>query len=360
MKRLCILALPVFAAISSPANAQAVDAALLAKVDALPIERMCSKDGVYQYRFGSTDLPPSLISMPGFDQRPLPESARPFERVALSATKWSNRFYGADFEAHFANQTTALSVIDHLAKRFEALGWTARRRVAGSEMTAEDISLLDPAPAEGDVHLYADAASMKADPPMGVRANFDRLGTAVTFSCDNVALLSIQIHEALGDLPPGTPKPLLPAMPRPVALNPALCATAAGQSQIDGIAGGTPDAATRFVASVMGYHERIVVWKSDRLTKSGKVSAARMADIAMSGLTAGGNLMQGLTSAMKMLDDANRYSSKLAAGDKPGACRAIVTMMGRLATVEAATRPQWHSIEAALDAEAKRIGVSFN
>ena len=78
--------LPYFAAVAAvlfaPAaqaqeRAQPLTPALLAQIDALPIDAMCSPQGALGHAFGSTDLPPSLftMSMPGLDDTPLPASA---------------------------------------------------------------------------------------------------------------------------------------------------------------------------------------------------------------------------------------------------------------------------------------------
>ena len=87
-----LLAPPAFAQIP---EAVAVTPEMLAQLDSLPVERMCSTRGAFQYDFGSTDLPPSLFTIPGMDKYGLPASAAPFKEGAFSGTAWSNRFFMA-------------------------------------------------------------------------------------------------------------------------------------------------------------------------------------------------------------------------------------------------------------------------
>ncbi len=119
----------------------------------------------------------------------------------------------------------------------------------------------------------------------------------------------------------------------------------------------------RYVAARARYNEWIVNWKSDRLEKSGKVSSARMAQIALSGLQRGsprGNPMAGLGAVMDMFAKAEDIAKLEEAGDRRGACRAKVALLANFKTIDATVSKQWESIEAALDAEAARVGVSFD
>src|ERR1700741_1627442 len=120
-----------------------------AKLGVLSLDRMCSPRGVYQYDFGSTDLPPSLFNIPGMDKKELPETALPFTTVALDSTKWSNRFYRATFEMPLRKED-ASRAIEQLAKHFRSLGW---REVQGSDEL--EGTLIDPAPGPGEVNFYS-------------------------------------------------------------------------------------------------------------------------------------------------------------------------------------------------------------
>jgi hypothetical protein len=352
----------ILAALIAPVATQPApapdQAAVLTQIDALPIDRMCSTRGAFQYAFGSTDLPPSLFPFPGMDKRGLPASAAPFTSVALDSTKWSNRFFRATYEASFPDKPSALAAIRRLAQLFRTRGWIAKEGSANPQG-----SIILPDPDLGDVHFYSEADGLDPDKRTGVIAALDHLGSVVTFSCASLPLLSAQVEEALGNLPVGTPKPQPPLAPRPESLDPTLCTTPEGQAQVDTNIGGTPDAMTRFIAEHANYHERIVTWKTDRLKKSGKVSDNRLIAIMMGGLGKGGapaNIMKSFDVVTQMLADSETYGKLRNSGDRPGACRAAVTMMGRLKTIEALTAPQWAGMEAAIDAEAKRAGVSLD
>ncbi|MBC7061343.1 hypothetical protein G6O49_23470, partial [Salmonella enterica subsp. enterica serovar Enteritidis] len=92
----------------------------------------------------------------------------------------------------------------------------------------------------------------------------------------------------------------------------------------------TQDALTRFIVERMNYRERIVVWKTDRLEKSGKVSKARMLELATSGFGGklAGNPFAGLNIVMEMLKFAEKAEDLRAAGDPAGACRATLQAIG--------------------------------
>lgn len=354
-----ILALLAAALCAAPAaQAQDTRAALLAQIDALPMDDMCSARGVFQYGFGGTDAPPNPLSMMDMNKQPLPAAAAPFEQVALVSTKWSNRFAGATYELDVADEATALAVIERLARHFRARGWIAKENVDDA-----DFSLIDSGPEPGGVNFYSEAAAMAGDDRKGIRVALHPSGEKVVFECEDMAMIVLNVREALGDLPEGTPKPVRPAALRPEALDPEACATPAGLAQYAAIAGGKPDAMTRYVMERANYNERITTWKSDRLKKSGKVSSDRLLRLALTGLEkggGGGNLLAGFGQVLEMFADAGEVARLERAGNREGACRAAFKLMKNFETIDALMAKQWSAMEAVLDAEARRVGVSFD
>lgn len=323
------------------------------RLESLPIDRMCSANGVYQYAFGSTELPPSLFNIPGMDKKELPETAMPFTTVALDSSKWSNRFYKATFEMPLREED-APRAIERLAEHFRALGWI---EVEGSEDPGG--SMIDPDPGAGDFSFYSRPRTDKA----GVRVALSYLFGAVIFECTDMALLHVHASETFGDLPPGTPRPTPPVTPPPAAMDPAICATPEGRAEIDMIVGNrTPNALMRYVGERNNYGDRLVAWKADRLEKSGKVPSDRMLSLMTSGLTAGspkGNPFAGFEALNKMIDQVMVAADRSKAGDAVGECQAIVGTLKGLEEIDRVSNAQWRAMDKALDAEARRVGVSL-
>lgn len=331
---------------------------LMAAIDAMPLDRLCTNEQALGYRFGGTDFPPSVIQTPGFERHKLGAAAAPFEAASFTGSKWSARYVGAIYTFDAGDKQTALAAIQRIAERFRQRGWIERK--GGVE---EDGPLIDYPPGPGEVNFYSRAEAMHGLGRQGVRASLGFLGSEVSFACEDMAMVETHAREVFGDLPPGTPRPVAPTNPRPEALNPALCTTAEGRAGIDAITRGSDqDALTRFIVERMNYMERIVVWKTDRLEKSGKVSKDRMLQLATSGFGAkgAGDALAGLQAVMDMLKLAEKAEDLRAAGDLPGACRATVQAVGGMEKVEKATAAQWAGIESALDAEAKRLGISLD
>ncbi len=336
---------------------QPLTPALLAKIDNLPFDRMCSTRGAYQYDFGSTDLPPSMFSIPGLDKVDLPESAAPFRTGAFSGTKWSNRFFMASYDLYLENEKAAAEAIQHLIVHYRKAGWIEQGYVDGA-----DGPLIDMPPGPNGYNFYSERGAKEGpmDGRTGVRASFGHLGGWVTFECTSMPMMVAQANEAFGDLPADTPKPEAVVIPKPESLKPEICTTEDGLAQIDAIFGGKPDAMMRYVSARAKYHEKIVQWKSNRLEKSGKVSKDRLLQITLGGLNGGGDMMAGLGAVMDMFAKAADIAKLQKAGDRPGACRATVAMLKNFEKVDVSVTRQWAGIEAGLDAEAAKRGVSFD
>ncbi|MEN2712380.1 hypothetical protein ACQKOH_16700 [Sphingomonas sp. NPDC092331] len=331
---------------------------LMAAIDAMPLDRLCTTEQALGYRFGAIDYPPSVIQTPGIERHKLDAAAAPFETASFTGSKWSARYVGAIYTFAAGDKQTALAAIQRIAKRFRQRGWVERQ--GGIE---EDGPIIDYPPGPGEVNFYSRAEAMRGPSRQGVRASLRYLGSEVSFACEDMAMVETHAREVFGDLPPGTPRPAAPTAPRPKALDPALCATAEGRAGIDAATNlRTQDALTRFIVERMNYRERIVVWKTDRLEKSGKVSKARMLELATSGFGGklAGNPFAGLNIVMEMLKFAEKAEDLRAAGDPAGACRATLQAIGGIEKVETVTAAQWAGMESAIDAEATRLGISLD
>ncbi|WP_447725351.1 hypothetical protein [Sphingomonas koreensis] len=330
----------------------------LAMIDTLPLDRMCSTRGALQYDFGSTDIPPSISTIPGSDVYKAPDALRPFTGIAIDGTKWSRRFYRAEYKAQVADKAAGTAMVQRLAARIRERGWIEKAHAEGA-----DGPMIDPPPSPGEARFYSAASAMEGARRQGVRISIEHWGGQLILECTDMALMADHGREVFGDLPEGTPRPVPPATPRPTALDPAICATPEGRAGIEGHLGNKSQPMMRYVLERTSYGDRIVTWKSDRLKKSGKVSSKRMLDLAMSGLrggSAGGDPLAGLSAITAMLRHAAAYDRLARAGDPEGACRSAISLFKQFGPIERTTMAQWAAMEKALDDEAKRVGVSWD
>jgi len=328
-----------------------------AQLSAIPLDMLCSTQGANGVRFGNTDLPPSGFNVPGMDKRDAPETLRPFTTLALDATKWSNRFYKATFEMP-ASDADAPPLIAQLAGRFRSAGWNERKPSGNGG------SLLDPASGPGDVQFYSAASAMSGAAHKAVRLTIGHVLGAFSVECTDMALLELHAKEALGDLPPGTPRPQPPTLPPPATLDPAICATPAGRAEVEAVTGsGKPNALIRYAGARNNYGDRLTAWKLDRLKKTGKVSKDRLLTLMMNGMSAGsqgGNPMAAFERFIKVLDQVSEAAKSGKAGNAEGECRAAVALFRGLEEIDRINGSQWRAMDRALDAEAKRLGVSLD
>lgn len=354
--------LAVSAGMATMAAGQTQDAGSGDPLGALPIERMCSAEGALGYRFGATDSPPKLVDFPGTTPMRLSPAFAPFARAGIDATKWSNRTYAATFEAELADEEAALAAIERLARRFEQLGWTAERGVSDEDMAARATMLYIP-PGRGEVHLYWPGGATGPTRRDGVRIALTRLGRQLTFSCTALELFRDHVEEALGHLPDGTPKPLEPRLPIPERVDAATCADPVKRAALLARHPDDADPMMRYVTERAKYRERLVTWKLDRLTKSGKFTGDQMTKLVLSALAepgANAGMEAGLALLSGIFQDLGEAARAGEAKDDVRVCAALLRMFDKVEQISAAVEPQWRALEGVADREAARIRLSFD
>jgi hypothetical protein len=326
----------------------------------IPIETMCGRDGAFQYRFGASDGPPMPTGMPGLANVTLTPRYAPFTRAAIDSTRWSKRIYRFSYDVVLRDRRAALAAIATLAARFEQAGWT--REPPGADADGDENLMGHLPPGEGEAHLYSDPAAVGRSDGEGVRVELSALGEELSFVCVSIPLMEDQIGEVMGRLPPGTPRPVEPVIALPPGLGGTDCADPAARAKLAAFSPSDPDPLTRQVLARADYRERLVTWKMDRLRKSGKVSPERSFELlsaAFENPAAARGGLAGLELLDSMMADFQRLEAAARANDEQGQCVALVAMFGRLEGIGRAVDPQWTAIEAAIDAEAKRLGVSL-
>jgi hypothetical protein len=158
-------------------------------------------------------------------------------------------------------------------------------------------------------------------------------------------------------------KPVPPPVPKAPFPDPALCAQPGALAKLKDVMDESPGSMPHYSRAYSKYREAVVEWKADRLTGSGKVTKQRLSELVLAGLKAGspdGDMGAGFAHISGMFAVVEEVAKKEKQGDEPGACRALFKMFTMLERgVEIANR-QWDAMEAALDAEAARVGVSFD
>lgn len=158
-------------------------------------------------------------------------------------------------------------------------------------------------------------------------------------------------------------KPVPPPVPKAPLPDPALCAQPGALEKLKDVMDESPGSMLHYSRAYSKYREAMVEWKVDRLTSSGKVTKKRLGELVLASLKAGspdGDMGAGFEPVSDMLAMVEEGAKMEKQGDEPGACRAlfkIFTMLER--GLEIANR-QWDAMEAALDTEAARVGVSFD
>jgi hypothetical protein len=316
------------------------------------VEQMCSAAGTAGHAFGSTGVPHSSrvenMLSPG---RRVAERFAPFEMVQLQATPWSDRFAAATYEVTTLDAARAAALTEALSQAFEAAGWRRRPEL-------EQI---------GDMPLYLVALSgdrmYELPGATPVLVGFGPGLGGFTLACGRKDLMLANAEETFGQLPPGTPRPQPPVLPSVTGRSPADCDRPEVQRELLTIIDGRANNPIALLLSRANYAERLAQWKKWRLTSSGRVSDERMMDILFGGLESGspgGDPMAAFSLLSPMLDALQRLADEAEAGRSADACRTSLVLVGIFERMEAASAAQWRGIDAAIEAEARRVGVSLD
>ncbi len=158
-------------------------------------------------------------------------------------------------------------------------------------------------------------------------------------------------------------KPVAPPVPKAPFPDPALCAQPGALEKLKGVMDESPGSMPHYSRAYSKYREAMVAWKVDRLTSSGKVTKKRLGELVLASLKAGspdGDMGAGFEPVSDMFAMVEEGAKMEKQGDEPGACRALFKMFTILERGLEIVNRQWDAMEAALDAEAARVGVSFD
>jgi hypothetical protein len=328
----------------SPSNMQP-------EIMAEALQVMCNPSGAGAWRFGETGVPYSsrLENSLGMRVKLTPHMA-PFDQARPLATPWSGRLAQVQYSAELAQDADASAALKALVAAAERAGWT--RSAEMEDAGRLPIYLL---PLAGDL-VYELPGDAK------VVASLGRLGKQVTLSCGHKDLLQANAREALGELPPGTPRPQALPLQLMNAASPADCERPEVQREMLTVMDGRANELMSQMLRRISHDERLIEWKRWKLESSGKVGKARMLEIMAGALEAGspgGDALAGFALFPDLLATLERLTGQAQSGDASGACRSSFDMVGILRKMEAVSSRQWAAMDAALEAEAQKVGVSL-
>lgn len=344
-------ALATIGALLAQPAAPGGDAVLVVLPDAATLQLMCHPGGALDHGFGDTDVPyGSRIERDLGLGLELPAAYRPFETAQPLATAWSGKLAQIDYKVRVDSEEEGRRAVEALSRAAEQAGWTRKR-----EWT--DV---------GDMPLYLlplGGDAVYELPGGGVFASFGWSPGELTMACGQDALLRTHAREAFGDLPEGTPRPQPPALNHKADYIAEDCVRPEIQAEALTVMEGRPDALLGRLMQAANYAGRLNQWKMWKLGSSGKVSEARLMELAMAGLESGspgGDPLAAWSLFPQLLEVLERIATQAEAGEREAACRTSIEMLGIFRQMEEVSAGQWRAMDAAIEREAQRVGVSLD
>ncbi len=345
--------LAIFALMLTPVPAQAQPAELPIP-DATALDRLCSPRGTMQFAFGETGVPGSskleATLGHGFD---LPPGFGAFVSAQPRATEWSGQLMEMTYSVKLP-QSQAAGYTAQLAEALAAAGWTPADMPEGQQ----PLYLMG----YGGGRTFQKPVTEEAT--TRVLAHLDYLLGELTLSCGRDDLLRRHAGEAFGELPPGTPRPSVPEVALPPVQTAADCNDPA---RLEAVASSMNDrSADSFIGAMLArttWRDRLTTWMTWKLETSGKIDKRRMLTLLMNSAgkaSPGGNLFATIQMLPELFDKIEMLAVAEKIGDRAGYCRGIVDFRGWIARVDGITLRQTQATQAALAAEAKRLGVSLD
>lgn len=329
----------------APAAAQAVRPTISADL----VARACPVIGMPGLRLGATraEQPPELLR----SLRKLPDSYRPFTEAELEETSWSGKVAAITFRAASPDGDVNDALLDSFDETMMRAGWEPM--VLGD--TIMPLSVLGGRTLEREV-----------DAPQGKQRlllEFDASG-ALALRCGDPALLEQSRREQDGTLEPGSPRPVPPPydpalrLPEPAACqSPALQRLTAEKGQLDEAA---PEIVP-FVAATMQesdrarHGKRLNTWLEWKLLGSGKLDDNRL--VALREAAAKTSVDGEMRLMMQFLAIGGELAAARESGDAAKSCEAMRKLMAFEHEKSRQQVAYWTRFNAALEAEARRLGI---
>lgn len=283
----------------------------------------------------------------------LPAHFAPFTEAELDLTDWSDQLAGITWRAASPDGAVNDRTMAAFRAAMTAAGWT--ETVQGDLMSPLGFNAIM---FEKDLLTNLGQRRMLVE--------FDTPG-ALMLRCADAALLELALAERDGKLAPGSPRPPMPALDPAVTLpgdgvcaDPQLQAVFADADYIDE----SSPALQQLMAfgtragEVSRAGNRLNTWLKWKLTGSGRITPdALWALEEQVSAHNGEELSEELTG---FLEAAGGVMQARKARDHQNTCRAFLTLMGHQHKRHLRQIARWTAINAALEAEAVRLGVALD
>ncbi|MDZ4307869.1 hypothetical protein [Allopontixanthobacter sp.] len=317
---------------------------------------MCKPQGAMQFAFGQTGVPGSTHAegMLGRGFAATPAMA-PFQRAKPRSTEWSGHFMEMAYSVPITDKDEALAIMDAIGAALEEAGWTK-------------VSF-----PQDDAPLYLLPISGYATFERPVEAETDQtriligldhqLGELV-LTCARDDLLRTHFSEAMGNLPPGTPRPMVPEIALPQVKDAASCSDPAMLAQMEEMLA-TSEFGDEFLSTMVArssYRDRLTTWMWWKLEESEKISVEDLLEMMWSSTSEGspgGNPLAALEMISEMFPILEGVAAAEETRDSQAVCLSLLPFHEWITQVDTITFNQTEAFQSRLSHEAARLGVSL-
>lgn len=309
--------------------------------------RLCPVGGVGALRLGQPEeaQDPALRRAFSGDAAPI----APFTESTANYTQWSDRLSAVEFRGASPDGDDNDAFVVGMIKALEAGGWTISMRKMPESLLR-------------DADTYEKVLAT-ADGPRLMMLQFAASG-AVELHCGDFELLRLSEDEALEWLAPGSPRPVMPKIPagRLGTLRPEDCAKPEIRGNLDQLLeeGSQPELTGAMdVASALDrYQTRLKTWLRWKIVASGKANADALWKIEEKvAPLSGQQLEKDFGAVMEPLLAHDKVGKK---DDPEAKCRVVVGVLAGEAQRSTSEAARLAKVNAALEAEANRLGVKLD
>lgn len=168
------------------------------------------------------------------------------------------------------------------------------------------------------------------------------------------------LAQAMQTAPEADGRPVAPVKPAFAAVDARACDSAAERDRIFGSIDMEEPPNFVYLRALAAHNEALMTWKLDRLAARAKWSKARQAEFALKMLDDPA-FAAAFEASMKQLEPmmAGVEAILEAKSDEAKQCRLVLGMVDQLDDISDGAALQWKAMEAVIDKEAARLGVSL-
>lgn len=323
----------------------------LAAVPIPPIEtietRMCPVGGAGALRWGQESTAQDQALLKAFSGENAPIA--PFGESRDLYTQWSGKLFALEFNGASPDGDDNRAFVEGMEQQALAAGWKqAERKVTPSSLMM-------------DARIFEKTLAT-ADGPRLMVLEFDAPG-AVILRCGDLETLRLHEDEGLEQLAPGSPRPVLPAAPAgsPGSLRTEDCTRPEIRDNLLKLMNdGRPDVTGVMdqASALERYQTRLRTWLRWKIVGSGKTDGQALWEIEDKSAPRTGDQIEeefiGLAQSITAIDAARKKR------DAEAECRALVGMIAAMARDTSSEATRLAKVNAALEEEARRLGVAID